>query len=212
MGEAIFFTDQKVPARGLDQRAFPDEEKVKNYFFREHFSRLAQLEPLSPLPLAKEEPVLFYPGCGADVLSPLIYLEKLFPKLEKATFLFYDLSLGLNLIKTVLFDVGVSFEEKNTPGNNAGEIRFYWKNALITLRFVAGNVFLLEMPSFDIYFERGFGIFKQEKEGYEQRVFDRLNSGGLIISDEGFQVFPLRLVAAPPELSAYKEMIIGIKC
>lgn len=206
MGFLISLEEKPVRAKGLDKLAKPDEEKIKKYFFPDDYSYLSLLSRI-PKMESPENPTLFYPGCGADILFPLNYVELLFPRLRNITFIFNDIGNNLGLIKTVLDDVGVSFlETKN-------HLRFYWNSLLIDLKFHQGNVFRLlpESPQFDIYFERAFRIMKDDHPGFEEQVYRKLKPGGILISDSGFQRLPLQKLKVPRELSLYREMIIGIK-
>lgn len=207
MGELIVFADRKVKAKGLDKSNKPDENKVKNYFFCEDYSNLSLLTASFDLAVNPAEKLtLFYPGCGADILFPLKYLEKIFPTVTEINLVFNDFDNNLNLIKTVLDDVGVSFaEEKNNT------IHFYWNNQLIYLQFLQGNVFEIELPKFDIYFEKAFRIMKSYHPEYENKIFSKLKPQGILISDSGFQEFPLKKLKVSKKLSAYGEMIIGVK-
>ena len=46
---------------------------------------------------------------------------------------------------------------------------------------------------------------------YEQSVFDKLASGGVIISDSGFEEVEMERISVPLELSSYGEMVMGRK-
>lgn len=206
MGFLISYEERKVQAKGLNRLAHPKEEKMKEYLFPDEYQNLFLLLDLPKLEYP-ENPVLFYPGCGADILMPLKYVEILFPKLKNITFIFNDLDNNLPIIKTILEEVGISFQERKNV------LQFYWNNLLVDLKFLQGNVFQLfpEMPVFDIYFERAFRIMKDDHEKYEEKIYQKLKSKGILISDSGFQQLPLEKVNVSQELSSYKEMIIGIK-
>ena len=109
------------------------------------------------------------------------------------------------IIRTILDDVGLSFAEKGKA------IQFYWKDTLVDVELLQGDVFQLGLPLFNVYFERAFRIIKDPYPWYEQKVYHHLELGGIVISDSGFQGVPLEKVAVPQELSSYGEMIIGIK-
>ncbi len=206
MGFLISLEEKPVKAKGLNKMAKPDEEKVKTYFFPEDYHNISLLADI-PRMKCPENSTLFYPGCGADILFPLKYVELLFPKLRNITFILNDADNNLGLIKTILDDVGVYFSEKK---NN---LQFYWNGILIDLKFLQGNVFELlpQFPRFDIYFERAFRIMKDEHPNYEEQIYQKLKPRGILISDSGFQQLPLGKIKVSPELSAYKEMIIGVK-
>lgn len=150
---------------------------------------------------------LLYPGSGADFFWPLYYLEQLFPQLEKAQLLFIDVHDVQDMIKTILDDAGISFEEKK------GQISFYWKNVLATLTVQEGNIFELlpTLPAFDLYFERAFRIMKDQQDGYEENVLQKLLPGGLVVSDSGFENAELQRFPVPSELSSYGELVVGRK-
>ena len=206
MGFLISYEERAVKAKGLNKLATPNEEKVKEYLFPDEYQNLALLKDIPRMEYS-ETPILFYPGCGADILMPLKYVEFLFPRLRDITFIFNDTDNNLGLIKTILDDVGISFQQKKNT------LAFYWNNILVNLQFIQGNVFqiLPKIPSFDVYFERAFRIMKDDHPEYENRIYQKLNSNGLLISDSGFQHLPLEKMKVSQELSAYREMIIGIK-
>ncbi len=207
MGDIRILLERKVKAKGLI-KAFPEEAKLKKFFFPDDFEQLKNVEARKvSLPA---EATLFYPGCGADMLFPLFCTEKLCLLPKKMQLLFIDKEKSLGLLKTVLDDVGISF------ALTAQGIAFYWKNTLVELIFVQGNVFekMSEIPAFDVYFERAFRIFKEQEPYYEKKVFEKLNLGGVLISDSGFSwlsASELQRIAVPKKLSSYEEMVVGVK-
>lgn len=209
MNEVIALVPRIVVGKGL-QRNHYDEGKIRPFFFQEEWEKLPLLKQLPQFP--EKEISLLYPGSGADIFWPLYYLEHLFPQLEKAHLLFIDLYDVSDMIKTVLDDVGISFEEKEQkePGRM---ITFYWKEILVTITFQEGNIFELmsSLPAFNIYFEKAFRIMKEGQGDYEEKIMWKLLPGGLIVSDSGFEKVQLQLFTVPPELSAYGEMVVGGK-
>ncbi len=204
MGEFVTFMEEDVKPQGLNKKARPQKERIKECIFSEDYCNLVLLEKIAPLKI-KENPLLFYPGCGADVLFPLLYLERLFPKLKEVQMHFVDIHHSLNLLKTVLHHVGVSFAQENET------IRFYWKELFVSLRFQQADVFQNLPENFDIYFEKAFGIMKQDAQDYETKIFERLSKNGVLISDSGFKHVPLKRIKISPELSSYRDMVLGIK-
>lgn len=207
MGFLISYEEKAVKAKGLNKLAVPNPEKVQQYLFPDEYQNLFLLIEI-PRMEYPENSVLFYPGCGADILMPLKYVEILFPRLRNITFIFNDTDNNLGVIKTILDEVGISFKEKKK-----NLLQFYWNGVLVDLKFIRGNVFqiIANLPPFDIYFERAFRIMKDEHPEYENQIYQKLNSKGVLISDSGFQHLPLEKIDVSQELSAYKEMIIGIK-
>ena len=207
MGEVISFSERKVKAKGLDVTKFPNEDKIKSYIFSGDYDKIQLLNEFSVPPLKSKSIKLFYPGCGVDILFPLIYLDKLFPEINEAKLAFVDTENTLGLIKPVLDEVGIHFSEK---GN---QISFYWNNKLISLKFITGNVFKIldEIKDYDVYFEKAFRIMREKVPDYEEKVVKNLASGGILISDSGFSNTNLKNLNVSKELSTYGEMFIGVK-
>jgi len=206
MANLIVYEERKVKAKGLDRHNQVNEEKLKEYFFDEDYDSLKQLDKLPKFYLNRKENLLFYPGCGADIFFPLHYLN-LFPEIEEIKFIFVDENNSLDMIKTELDDVGISFEEKK---NN---LHFYWKDKLVHLEFIQGDFQKVfpKIGKYHIYFERAFRIMREQIPHYEQSILDNLLPKGILISDSGFENKELEYIEVPPELSAYGEMVIGKK-
>ncbi len=207
MPDPIVLFERNVAAKGASPNNEIDMRKLKSYFFPEEWKALALLEKAKHLQMPSRNPILFYPGCGADIVFPLCYLEKFFPKAKEAHFLFVDIDDSIGLIKTILDDVGITFSEEKKG------ISFYWKNIFVMLECEEGDVFRMfsRLPPFDIYFERKFRIMKGQHPRYELHIFSKLKDGGVLISDSGFESVKMKKIKVPKELSAYGEMIVGVK-
>ncbi len=210
MPNLIIFEEKEVLAQGLNREKKPAVEKIKEYFFDDEFERLQELQEIEHSFLTTEVSLL-YPGCGTDILTPLLYLEKITPKLHHITFHCVDISDSFQIMKTILHDVGISFADGG-EGENRG-IQFYWQHMLVTLQFHTQNIarFLHDCPNYHIYFEKCFRIMKDRMPEYEQVVFDRLAANGLVISDSGFREVGLEEIRVNSQLSAYNEMMVGRK-
>jgi hypothetical protein len=210
MPNVVTLRDRNVTAKGLNKDNIIDKSRLKEYFLSDDYEKLSLLDNIK-LDWDKEELTLFYPGCGSDILFPLLYLDKLFPGVRKIQLNFVDVSNFLGLIKTILDDVGINFSESFVEGKD--NINFYWKGKLINLTFVQDNVFdyIDKIELFDLYFERAFRIMKDDDPDFEQKVVTKLSSDGMIISDSGFQGLELNYLDASRELSSYNEMVIGVK-
>ncbi|MBU1111983.1 MAG: hypothetical protein ABIG93_00755 [archaeon] len=214
MGNLIILEAKEVKVKGLDVSNKPDEEKLKEYFFDEDYANLKLLDQVQKFKRS-ENLNWFYPGCGSDILFPLVYLEKLFPNVTEVQFNFLDLENFLGIIKTILDDIGVTFSEVGEKDNfgNYNEIKFYWKGKLVNLKFVRANAFtyLENVDSYDIYFERAFRIMRDKEFDYEMLVLSRLRNNGVLISDSGFLGKGLEYIDVPVDLSSYGEMVLGRK-
>lgn len=206
MPNFITLTSKNITPKGLKPNTLLDKEKIKSYFFSTDFIILEELNNLK-VTLEAQNPILLYPGCGTDILTPLFYIEKLFVHTKKWNFMFVDTSNTFDILKTILDDVGVFFEETK---NN--EIRFYWNDILVTLQFFEQNIFSnIDSYNYDVYFERAFRIMKDQSLDYEYLVYAQLRNSGVIISDSGFTRQKLERIPVPSTLSSYGEMIIGVK-
>ena len=118
MSSIIIYESREVKPKGLNKADIINQDKLLSYFFDGDYEKLSVLDTLK-INYNKEKISLLYPGSGADVFVPLIYLNKLFHKVKKAKFTFVDSEDNLGLIKTVLDEIGVSFKARKK------KIKFY---------------------------------------------------------------------------------------
>jgi len=71
MSNIITLFPRKVKARGLNKSVLPIENKVKEQFFTEDYENLKLLDNIK-INLEKTNVRLLYPGCGCDILFPLL--------------------------------------------------------------------------------------------------------------------------------------------
>lgn len=207
MGNLIILEEKPVKAKGLNPDNIINITKLKEYFFEEDYQKLSLLKKIPNVNFPCEKPTLLYPGCGADIFCPLLYLQELFPNVKEANFIFVDEENALGIIKTLLDEVGISF------GEDKESIRFYWGKKLIHLEFINQKVqeAFSNLPSYQIYFEKAFRVMREQIPDYEELIFKRLASPGVLISDSGFESLPLEHLEISSELSIYGEMVLGIK-
>jgi hypothetical protein len=206
MGEVITYYEKEVPSKGLNKHNKIQLEKLKEFVFEEDLERLQLLKQIKPINLPVEMPTLFYPGCGVDILFPLMYVKELF-KINECNMIFVDMHDARSILKTVLDDVGISMIY------NEDKISFYWENILVHLKFIKKDVaeMLDDLPEHHIYFERAFRIMRDRIPEYENKILSKLHDNGVLISDSGFEKLGLKYIDVPKELSSYGEMVIGIK-
>ncbi len=197
MPNFLSFFPKNVEAKGL-QKVPISRDKLQNFMFDDDFDNLHLIEKINLDNF--EQPTLFYPACGSDIIFPLLYLERI--NCRKAKMILVDQDNNLPIIKTILDELGVSFTKN---------LNFYWNDLLVELQFIVADVFNMALPQFDIYFERQFRIMKDYHPDYENKIFQKLKQNGIIISDSGFDNFPLQNISVDKGLSSYSEMIIGKK-
>ncbi len=205
MGNFVELMERDITAQGARKGIFPDEEKIRSFCFDDEYAHVGLLQALTPFPHTRT--TLLYPGCGADILFPLFYLEQLFPQLREVHCTFVDPQDNQKMMETILDDIGIPFSRKKN------KIIFYWKDMLVAISFVVDDIFSIidSLPPFDIYFERSFRIMKGGHEDYEQKIVEKINPDGILISDSGFQNTSLQKIDVPKELSVYGEMVVGRK-
>lgn len=205
MANFIEFRERDLRPRGAQKGILPNREKIQTYCFESEYAPISLLQSISLF--SHTQATLLYPGYGADILFPLLYMEQLFPQLKEAEYTFVDTQDNQKIIETVLDDIGIPFSRKKN------RIKFYWNDTLVQVSFIVENVFNIgdSLPAFDIYFERAFRIMKGGHADYEQKIVKKLNSGGILISDSGFVNTSLKKIEVPKELSKYGEMVMGRK-
>ncbi|MDO8656654.1 MAG: hypothetical protein Q7K45_05425 [Nanoarchaeota archaeon] len=205
MDNLIIYQEREIEPKGAVKGILPDAEKIKNFLFDDEYARLELLQTITHFSHIKAS--FLYPGCGADILFPLLYIERLFPQLQEVHCTFVDTQDNQKLIETVLDDIGIPFSRTKN------KISFYWKESVVNISFIVEDIFGIvnSLPAFDIYFERAFRIMKDGHTNYEQTIVQKLNPDGILISDSGFQNTPLKKIDVSKELSVYGEMVMGKK-
>ncbi len=200
MANFVSIIPRLVESKDPDKSYKIDEKALINQMFDDDFNKLSLLDDLQTFNIS-DKPTLFYPGSGCDIVFPCLYVEKLF-NVKEIDFIFMDVYDNLVSIRTVLDDLGISIDSNNS---------FYWNGILIHLKFQVADVFVSELPSFDIYFEKAFRIMKDPFPNYEEKIVEKLNPNGVLISDSGFKNVKLQKIDVSKELSSYKEMVVGKK-
>ena len=108
MGNLVVYTQRDVKPRGLTKSHLLRKEMVEEYLFLEDLKRLIMLSNHN-LALPHQDIRVFYPGCGADILYPLFFLEKLFPSAATIKLLFNDVDQTMPIVAAE----GKSFSRKN---------------------------------------------------------------------------------------------------
>jgi hypothetical protein len=178
-------------------------DTIQNHIYPEDYKKITSLNLNNQL-TSKDTLHLYYPGCGADIIHPLLYLTHLLPKSKEIKLTFVDRTDHLGLIKTILDDIKIHFKQ-----NNQHSISFYANNILFNLQFITKDITYFNLDNFDIYFEKSFRIFKERI--FEKKIYADLNENGIIISDNGFENLNLKRFNVPKDLSIYSDMVIAIK-
>ena len=203
MGELISYEERRIIPKG----AKPSSPKnLEKYLFKETIKNLKILNKV-PKQEINKIPHVLYPGCGADILNPLLYLKIIFPKNKQFKLTFVDIHNKQGLIETILDDVNIPFNK------NHNKLTFYYEDIKIDFQFINNDIFnIIEKSSnFDIYFEKAFRIMKDTDLNYENKVIKKLNKKGILISDSGYKNKNLKKIKISKRISAYNEMIMATK-
>lgn len=195
---------------------------IKEQIYPEEFEAYLRLKKIFETEkFGKEHIVLFYPGCGADIINPLLFLDVLvdWRKVKTIGLIYMDVNdVAPCFISSMLNKIITSKNRLEYISDDKARIRFMFKNSRATLTYFLADV--LKRPpqiSFDIYFERAFEIFRAEEGWFIHYVLEHVNDGGLLISDCGFcrqdlfkkngfvELGPEKL---PSELGLYKQLKI----
>jgi predicted GNAT superfamily acetyltransferase len=163
-----------------------DLNKLKKELCKDELDTLLKIKKIfKDKKLKKDEITLFYPGCGDDIINPLLLSDAL---------LSYK-TVNLVLIDVELFNVMSYFRKNNIKfkskrSKNKITVNIKTKTKTINLIHYAKDA-LSDWPAelqqgFDVYFERAFEICRRDDPFFVKRVLNNLNKDGLLISDCGF--------------------------
>ena len=152
----------------------------------------------SSININKNKITLFYPGCGNDILRPLLLINSL-SNFKKANIILSDNLLSPSIIaETISALTGIKKLKEFTDSQ-----RFRFKDKEINIIYQEGDsLFDQNLLNFDIYFERAFQLFRKDSFDFIPRIINNLNKGGLFISDFiDFKDKNLEELNIPKELS-----------
>jgi hypothetical protein len=172
----------------LDSPELKIEDKALADFL--HPEELEAKEHIVEGLIDKEELTLFYPGCGVDIVQPLIYASKIVPSAKKLGFILADLNVSADDVISLMVQLtGNRNYRKKMIDKNTERVIFRFKDKKISFTCKTGDV-LTDMPSeivngYDVYFERAFEICREDKPSFLKRAIHHLNQDGIIITDAG---------------------------
>lgn len=147
--------------------------------------------------LKKEEISLFYPGCGCDILRPLLLLES-FCEFKKANIFFADFFLSPQTFAENFSAITNLNKFKKTKNSH----KFKFKDKEFNFFYFECDVLLKQtFPNFDIYFERAFQLFRKDSLDFIPNIVKNLNKGGFFVSDfVDFKKKSLKIIKIPEEI------------
>jgi len=158
------------------------------------FNKLKQ----SSISLKKDEITLFYPGCGNDIIRPLFLLYSL-SDFKKANIILSDNLLSPSIIADTVSDLTGIKKFKQSADSHI----FRFKDKEIRIIYKEGDSLSdKDLLNFDIFFERAFQLFRKDSIEFIPKIINKLNKGGLFISDfVDFKNKDLKELKFPKEIS-----------
>lgn len=186
-----------------------------------HKAAAALTESLKQFRINKDEMTMYYPGCGQDMIWPMIALQGVAPDSLKWTIIGQDTSdtLGalISTMQTITGQTAFSMINKSNDGTTQGA-RFRFKGK--TVEIVSSNSDALAgspgiiSRGYDIYFERGFDLMRSQRPGFLDEALSALRTGGLAITDAGFPETTKNISKSNTKLPAwgfYKSPAVYVK-
>ncbi|MFC1753523.1 hypothetical protein ACFL96_09060 [Thermoproteota archaeon] len=199
----------------LNKPSFELDKKILSEFL--HPEELEAAEHLGDAEVSKKELTLFYPGCGLDIVQPLIYSSRIAGKADKITFILADRDMTANDVVSLMLQLTGNHNysiKRNDPHTETAVFRF--KDRTFSFVCKKGNV-LESVPKeikqgYDVYFERAFELFRENDDLFMPNMISLLNKDGLMITDAGLSrqlskdMEKIKLSPKTKELGFYKNL------
>lgn len=123
----------------------------------------------------KKNIVMFYPGCGGDILYPLTLYDSIITNNKHTKIILVDLH---DRLENILASLNRYIQPKIKQKQNIANVKFRGKK--FNLVYFQKDVLEIKIPKMDIYYERAFPV--RDLIHY-QNVLKNINPGGLFITD-----------------------------
>lgn len=193
-------------------------EKLKSGSFKDEYDTYLKIKDFFKQNKLKKDKITFVNlGAGGDIINPLLFTDALI-KAKEITFLFYDPRFYYHFMIEALKDIVDNFKYKLKFDKNTALIRFKLNNTKFNLIYSSQDAFA-KMPSefkkgFDVYYERAFRLFRDDQDLFMFLLFEKLNKGGIAITDWGFNKPVLeknrleKIQNLPEDFGIYKKLKI----
>jgi len=178
-------------------------------------------DALKPFQMSQKEVTMYYPGCGQDMIWPIIAMQGVAPDALKWTIIGQDITdtIGalISTTQAITGQTAFSMIKKGGTGDIVGA-RFRFKGKTIDI-FSSNSDALSCLPGivangYDIYFERGFELMRSQRPGFLDEALGHLRSGGLAITDAGFPETTRHVSKSKTEMQGwgfYKNPAVYVK-
>ena len=165
-------------------------EKLKDGSFKDEYETYLKLkEEFKDKKLKKDKIVFFNPGAGGDIINPLLFIDALL-ECKELELIFMDPRFYYQFVLEELKEVIENFKYSIKLDNNTAIIKFKLNSTKVNLIYSGKDAFE-KIPDeirngFDVYYERAFDLFRDTENLYMSIVFEKMNQGGIAITDYGF--------------------------
>ena len=157
----------------------------------------------------KPSVTLYYPGCGQDLVWPILMIHNIAPSARHwiitgqdtascmGAFISTMQTLSRNPVYSAIYS---DIFRLNKGGEGA---RFRFQDRIVDILFSQSDA-LEDIPShlendgYDIYFERGFEFCRSQSPGFIEGAVSHLKPGGMVITDHAFSCIPHGLTSITP--------------
>ena len=155
---------------------------------------------------------LYYPGCGQDLVWPVLILNTIAPGALVWTIIGQDTAPSMGaLISTMQTLTGNTFYSRISRQNKRAAkgfekrlkgARFRFHGKIVDILFSQGDALeqipsQLENEGYDIYFERGFEFCRSQNPSFIETAIAPLRTNGLAITDKAFARIPSGIKQIP---------------
>lgn len=195
-----------------------NHEKLKQGSFKDEFNTYLRLKEIfKDKKLKKDKIIFFNPGAGGDIINPLLFIDALI-ECKNLEMIFMDPRFYYSFVIEALKDVVENFKYKLKLNGNTAQISFRLNRTKCSMVYVGKDAFE-RIPDeikkgFDIYYERAFRLFRDDQNLYMSLIFEKMNKGGLVVTDWGFNK-PIiekgglkKIENIPKDFGIYKNLTI----
>ena len=193
-------------------------EKLKSGSFKDEFATYLKLKQhFNGHKLKKDKITFFNPGAGGDIINPILFIDAL-TEAKELELIFFDPRFYYMFVIEGLKEIIDNFKYNIKLNNSTAVIKFKINKTKYNLVYIGRDAFA-RIPDeikagFDIYYERAFRLFRDDQNLYMALVFEKMNPGGLAITDWGFNKPVLekgnlkKIDNLPKDFGIYKNLTI----
>lgn len=200
------------------KKAKLNREKLKLGSFKEEFYTYLKIkEFFNGNKIKKDKIIFFNPGAGGDIVNPMLFIDAV-TECKELEMIFFDPRFYYQFVIEGLKEIIDNFKYKMKVDGKLAKITFKLNKTKVILNYIGKDAFE-RIPSeikqgFDIYYERAFRLFRDDQNLYMALIFEKMYSGGLVITDWGFNKPVIekgnlkKIEKVPKDFGIYKNLTI----